>query len=470
MGLLCLGSYYKILYLCSPKKSTHEVLGNAILNLIGDNNVSITTDKMCHIADCTQEAPQESIDNINNTNKELLIIEFENKVIPLLCSDKYEIIILALTDLLDKDTQISSIAKIGEYTKDDVLSKSEFIFAEILVDFLLFTLNSIDNKSGINFIKSINKKFIDTFDSKKTTIKLYNSSAKKVNNISKTIKNNKFDSVFTEVKNANLNANECKIFRLKIEDNIFSYDDLIKFIKINLGQYVYSRTKIQKFNDDDEQELIGLEASNLIRTNKNGRELGEILNYSFLEGSLGAPKLLSSAELNSQKDCSNIHIHEVGLGQNHFQLVYGVAGVKDSITEAIDNAIKNVLDLKKIKSSSNTLVDTSIFNCAYDSKTTEMLKNIILPSKNSNINIDNAFGLFIGYNIDIDPCLYSPIDFRIELAKKLESDIQSSISYIENQIKINRLGMHSFYIYILPFNDVTTDKISIMEQVLGGVY
>lgn len=272
------------------------------------------------------------------------------------------------------------------------------------------------------------------------------------------------------MKNTNLNSNECRIFSLKIEDNIFAYEDLIKFIKINLGQYVYSRTKIRKFNDDDEQDIIGLEASNLIRTNKSGKELGEILNYSFLEGSLGAPKLLSSAELNSQKDCSNIHIYEVGFGQNHFQLVYGVAEVADSLTNAIDNAFKNVVDLKKIKSSSNTLVDTSIFNCAYDSKTTETLKNIILPSKNSNINIDNAFGLFLGYNIDIDPCLYSSIDFRTELVKKLENDIQSSISYIENQIKINRLGMHSFYVYILPFNEVSIDETTIMEQVLGGAY
>jgi len=40
--------------------------------------------------------------------------------------------------------------------------------------------------------------------------------------------------------------------------------------------------------------------------------------------------------------------------------------------------------------------------------------------------------------------------------------------YILQKIKDCGLGMHSFYIYVLPFNDAEEEKKSIMEAVLEG--
>ena len=56
-----------------------------------------------------------------------------------------------------------------------------------------------------------------------------------------------------------------------------------------------------------------------------------------------------------------------------------------------------------------------------------------------------------------------------ELAEqKMQADIKCYIPYILQKIQDCGLGMHSFYIYVLPCNDSEEEKKSIMEAVLEG--
>ena len=50
----------------------------------------------------------------------------------------------------------------------------------------------------------------------------------------------------------------------------------------------------------------------------------------------------------------------------------------------------------------------------------------------------------------------------------MQEDIRRNINYILNKIQVNGLGQHSFYFYVLPFNDAETEKKAIMEAVLKG--
>ena len=47
-------------------------------------------------------------------------------------------------------------------------------------------------------------------------------------------------------------------------------------------------------------------------------------------------------------------------------------------------------------------------------------------------------------------------------------DIKAHAAYIVRKIKEENLSAHSFYFYILPFNDAD-EKLSIMNELLGGV-
>lgn len=50
----------------------------------------------------------------------------------------------------------------------------------------------------------------------------------------------------------------------------------------------------------------------------------------------------------------------------------------------------------------------------------------------------------------------------------MQEDIRRNIDYILQKISDNNLNLHSFYFYVLPFNDGETDKKDIMEAVLKG--
>lgn len=468
-GRLSFGSYCKILILCKSKSVTQETIAHNIFSAVSNRYIKVNKSIISKIKKCEENAPADVIAKICEMDREIMIENFENKIIPLIAPDKYEVIVLAFIDLLKLDTGINNIAKIGNRYKESYIKENEFILSEVLVDFMIFTIISTKKEDGKTFIGEITNEYIDSFFDKKTSIYLKNNTKKRIKSISSTLKNKKFLNVFTEIASVKLDLNNPEkftIFRLNIKDNLFSYEGLIDFIETNIGEYVYSRARLKKFYDDDEQNRIGLSASKKIKGNKTGNELAEILNYSFLEGDLVAPKLFSSAEFKN----SSIHIHRLNEIQDTYQLVYGVSDIQATLEDAIEEIFKKVVQVKQSSIKQNDLIDSDIFNSAFDIETTETIKNIILPSKNSTDLPDTAFGLYLGYNINIDSNLYSSVDFKKELLKKLENDIVSNISNIVEKIKTNNLGMHSFYIYVLPFNNVIEDKFDIMQKVLGGAY
>jgi hypothetical protein len=50
----------------------------------------------------------------------------------------------------------------------------------------------------------------------------------------------------------------------------------------------------------------------------------------------------------------------------------------------------------------------------------------------------------------------------------MNTDIKAHAGYILNKISSAGMGAHSFYFYILPFNDADNDKALIMNALMGG--
>ena len=86
--------------------------------------------------------------------------------------------------------------------------------------------------------------------------------------INTTIKAGTIDSVFKEVTHSESlglrNPAQLRLFHLKLDGDTFTNEGLYKCLRKNIGQYVYSRTRIAKFKEDDDEASIGLEAMQLI--------------------------------------------------------------------------------------------------------------------------------------------------------------------------------------------------------------
>ena len=292
---------------------------------------------------------------------------------------------------------------------------------------------------------------------------------------------NGFDSVFKEVvdgQRMNLINNNCvRLFCLDISNNEFSYAGLHQFLQRNVGRYVFSRATIEQFISDGDADAIGLKAIELLRQASNpddngaGGELGEILLYLFLEQKLNAPKLLSKVELKTTKNqyvFGSDGVHLLSLGNKMFQLVLGESKIKGDLKDAVKEAFESIQKVSNDTGNEIRLIERNILAESFNPETTELIKSIIVPSKRDlNIGVDNAFGVFLGYTLDVDSKGYSNSDFRLAVATKVENDLKSIAAHIEN--KINKLNMsgYSFYFYILPFNNASADRATIIQKLKG---
>lgn len=302
--------------------------------------------------------------------------------------------------------------------------------------------------------------------------------------IKKTSKGERFDSVFIEIhtKDLNLvNPNCLRIYSLDIQNNSFSYIGLHQLLQNNIGRYVFSRAAIEKFYLEDEAEAISAKALELLRTAKNpkdkgaGGELGEILLYLFLEQKLNAPKLLSKVELKTSENqyiygSDGVHLlfSANSSGEELRQLVLGESKIVANIKSAIDDAFDSITKIIKSPDNELRLIESNIFKEAFDEKTTDYLTKLIVPSKRDlKFSLDTAFGIFLGYTIDIDRASLTNSEYRGAIQNKMISDITENAKYIEKKIAEKNLNAYSFYFYVLPFDNATRDRADIINRLKG---
>lgn len=294
-----------------------------------------------------------------------------------------------------------------------------------------------------------------------------------------------FDSVFSEVNNKRplnfKNKNCLRLFYLDIANNAFTFTALHQFLQKNIGRYVFSRATLDNFRVEGEEEAIGLRAIELLRTASNsndkgaGGELGEILLYIFLEQKLNAPKLLSKVELKTSGNqyifgSDGVHLLCVDDTKVPFyQLVLGESKIKGNLEDAVDDAFVSICKASVDHDNELRLIEKSILAESFDEKTADFIKLLIVPSKREHsLNVDNAFGIFLGYSLGLDVASYSNTEYREAAIQKMKSDIQNIAPYIEKKIKATNLFGYSFYFFLVPFNKAADDRAIIIKKLKGG--
>lgn len=293
-----------------------------------------------------------------------------------------------------------------------------------------------------------------------------------------------FDRVFASVSHCetlNLcNRNFIKLFRLDVSNCTFAFDNLNDFLEKNLGRYVYSRAMRDQLINDGHLENIGKKAVELLKKaggfdkTKISEELGDIILYILLEKNLIAPKIYNKIEFAGNTDTpavnqGGVHLLTLDSTGAAFQIVIAKSKIIGDLRTAIDNAFSVIATANKNISSEYKLLDSSILNQSFTPQVADYLRSIIIPTKRkAGLVVHNAFGVFLGYSIGIDRSKYSNDEFVKVVETKMAEDIKNQISYIGEKIATNNLGGYSFYFYLIPFNDADCEKISIMQNLVGG--
>ena len=166
---------------------------------------------------------------------------------------------------------------------------------------------------------------------------------------------------------------------------------------------------------------------------------------------------------------SGVHLLSIDGGTTiSHQLVFGSTDMLCTLSDAVDSAFGQIVDINSSATDEHQLVESNIMNGAFSPEVTVALKEIIIPQKNKPKRPDTAFGVFLGYNVcvpNVDSL--SSEEYPSALLRQMQADILACVPYIQSKIDTLRLSRHSFYIYVLPLNDIETERTQIMNRALG---
>lgn len=480
---MCLGTFLNILIQAKLAKIKQNNLISSLLGIIGD--YSSTTDAY-HSRLKSGARDLASINELKDIDKSLLTEEIKSKIIPLLDQKLTRQLILAFKDVLNDDN-IDDNVLIGYesgFTKKDIISSTKFDLASLLSNVFYYCGVLVENtpyKENIKEVSNIDD-YIHQFDANVDDIILIEKIETISSKLELTANSKNFINTFKEVSSPNLplkNNNQLKTFILDIGNHEFDYESIKKFIQQNIGRYVFSRAKRNKYKVEDNIENLGIDAikayKNRISTKKETNHFNEIMLYLFLECVLNAPKIYSKMELQTttsdEYTSSSAGIHLLLLKNGPTIINQYVLGATDSLgnlKDAIDSSFKQIEALRDNRGKEYNLIESTVLNYSFDAKTTEELESIILPQKNTKAKKpEQAFGIFLGYTIDIpNKNELTPAEFENSVKEKMEQDINDLTPYIISKIRELDLSGNSFYIYVLPFNNVEIDKNEIMQKAL----
>ena len=97
--------------------------------------------------------------------------------------------------------------------------------------------------------------------------------------------------------------------------------------------------------------------------------------------------------------------------------------------------------------------------------------NVLLyPQEKGNhkFSLDDAFSIFIGYEIDIkdEQQKCSNDEFSIEIERKITNQIETYKGNVYKLIQKYGLMGYTFYVFIMPFTDIDKNRKKILKKVL----
>lgn len=483
---LCFGAIIQTLRYCTKPKITNKVLCGAIVKTVNESygcDLAEDDGAVGHLARCDHNlSPDNVVTPALTADLSAVARGINRYVLPLLDDGKIKIAILALKAIALSDT-IDADASIGRMKYSSLENMTTFNPADFFGDVFIYTATAVDNKSGKDTIGEITKEYVLSFGGSADTITIDNSVIVEMQELGCTLDGSDFDTVFREVEHPESlpisNSSALKLYYLDISDSAFDYAAIGEYLLDCASMYVYNRTQIKDFEDRHKIRTMGVKALRQMQANGRpdergtGNELGEMLLFTFMEGALHAPKLLSKVEIvttarqfNSKSDSVHLLKRKIN-GATSYQLVFGTSCINGDLKSGIDNAFSALTEIKSGRASERSMVDSTLLNRTFDSETTARLRQILIPSRDRTQAPDMAFGVFIGYSLGIE-CDDNDA-FREEAVQKMKLDIKEIAPYIAQKISDLRLGMHSYYFYFLPLNDAEEDKRQIMSNLLGGV-
>lgn len=294
---------------------------------------------------------------------------------------------------------------------------------------------------------------------------------------------NDFLQSFEHIDSQELNnKNKMDIFMLNSNANEFDYKSLERNLLDPVITYSLSR-KVQQRYKNSAATLSKKAREKFKEYSKNTGELGELMLYCFLERHLKAPKILSKLELKTSSQLyvnGSDGVHYLKLEDGNYQLIFGESKMYQDLGTAIERALESIRQFKEevnqkgeeksgITFEKNLISDN--LQKEFDEEDEKFLTKLIYPTSESNFFVDDAFGIFIGYETVIaqEEKQLSNSEFRKIMKQKILDEISKISVNINTKIESKKLIGHNFYIYIVPFTEIEKERVEILGEILSWI-
>lgn len=264
---------------------------------------------------------------------------------------------------------------------------------------------------------------------------------------------------------------------LKIENNQFCYDELVRQLQNHFISFSLSRKEIFDFEKDKRRgELYVSAASKFRNYNQNDGEAGELLLFCFLEAHLEAPKILTKLEIKLSsndyaKGSDGIHLLE--LSPKNYQLIFGESKLYQELTTSLTKAFESIHDFLTRKKNNIYdeigLINSQLCKEAFDEDLYQFLKSVIMPNANDTDPIvkNNAFAIFAGFEIDPtdEEKRLSNEKFLALVKAQIKAEVEGKMNHIKKKIEEYKLFSYTFYVYVFPFMKLDETRKGIIKKI-----
>lgn len=272
------------------------------------------------------------------------------------------------------------------------------------------------------------------------------------------------------------------LFLLPINARNFDYNSVSDNLIESVADYALS-WKIRDKYKDKAMALSKKAREKFKEATKNDGELGELLLFCFLEGHLEAPKILTKLELKTSNKLyvnGSDGVHLKKIAEQKYQLIFGESKTYSDLSNAFDNAFKSIGEfVNEINAKGNGksginfekgLISSHIESDIFEKDEEEILKVLLYPEEKGNykFSLDDAFSIFIGYEIDIkdEQQKCSNDEFPIEIEGEIVNQIETYKGNVYKLIQKYGLMGYTFYIFIMPFTNIDENRKKILKKVL----
>lgn len=295
-----------------------------------------------------------------------------------------------------------------------------------------------------------------------------------------------FIKLFTHLSTENISENtsdgSLSIFVMPINARQFDYNKVGDHLLESVADYALSKKVREKYKDHS-MTISKVARKRFKEYSKNEGELGELLLFCFLEGHLHAPKILTKLEHKTTSDMyvnGSDGIHLLKLDDYNYQLIFGESKMYKTELDGLREAFNSIHDFKnEINSKGNKksgitfekgLISSHLENELTSELDEEVVKMLIYPKYQSadKITISDSFAIFIGFEVDLDEerKKLSNEEFEDAVIMKVKTSLLNIKNKIYQQIIKHDLFGHSFYLYFLPFTNISVNRKKVLGMVL----